>query len=217
MSGKNKNKAEVMKKVETTTPTTPPPAIPATETTHGQAAEIHAAEAKTQAAEATTAAGGAASEATLAAKEKLSRAGEATVEAKDKVVDTTYYAGAKIADATASTKEKLTEAGESVQKVAHSAVEYIKEHLPRVEHEELSPEERQSKALLDEAMGRPGETIPGLPTEVEVVIQKNRPAVGERLEGAILDEGDGSEEERSAKGLAEVMKEKAEEGKEYIR
>jgi hypothetical protein len=98
----------------------------------------------------------------------------------------------------------------------------------------LTPEERQSKALLDEAMGRPGETNPGLPTEVEV-IEKNRPVANQMVaEGAMLDQGGspepgpmpfpgapellgGEREDRSAKGLAEVMGEKASEAKEYVR
>lgn len=176
-----------------------------------------------------------------AAKEKLSQAtAQATEATKEStkataqtVADKTHYAGEKVADATAVAKEKLTEAGETVQTGVHNALEFIKEHLPRVEHEDLTPEERQSKALLDEAMGRPGETT-GLPSEVEV-IEKNRPLAESLVaEGAILDEGGapepgpesvplpsellgGETEDRSAKGLAEVMGEKAGEAKEYVR
>lgn len=130
-------------------------------------------------------------------------------------------------------KEKLTEAGETVQTGVHNALDYIKEHLPRVEHEDLTPEELQNQALLDEAMGRPGEATV-FPSEVEV-IEKNRPVAGSLVaEGAILDEGGAPEpgpepiplpsellgkepEDRSAKGLAEAMREKAGEAKDYVR
>ena len=74
-------------------------------------------------------------DATAAAKEKLSEIGQKTVETST------------------AAKEKLTEVGESVQSGVQSAIEYIKEHLPRVEHEEESVEEKRSKALLHEAMG----------------------------------------------------------------
>ncbi|KAL4515528.1 hypothetical protein Ndes2437B_g06963 [Nannochloris sp. 'desiccata'] len=233
--------ADVTKQVsvaDTAPPATPPSTAAAP---HGQAAEIHASEAKNKAVEAGSAAGESASEATLAAKEKLSQAtAQATEATKEStkataqtVADKTHYAGEKVADATAVAKEKLTEAGETVQTGVHNALEFIKEHLPRVEHEDLTPEERQSKALLDEAMGRPGETT-GLPSEVEV-IEKNRPLAESLVaEGAILDEGGapepgpesvplpsellgGETEDRSAKGLAEVMGEKAGEAKEYVR
>jgi len=226
-------------------PATPPP--PAT-APYGQAAEIHASEAKSKAAEAGSAAGESASEATLAVKKKLSQASEATAEAtaqateatKDAtrataqtVVDNTYYAGEKVSDATVVAKNKLSEAGETVQTGVHNAFDYIKEHLPRVEHEELTPEERQNKALLDEAMGRPEQATVS-PSE-EVVIEKNRPVAGSLVaEGAILDEGgvpepgpdssplpsellESDSEDRSAKGLTEAMGEKAEEAKEYVR
>ncbi|KAL4514862.1 hypothetical protein Ndes2437A_g06939 [Nannochloris sp. 'desiccata'] len=233
--------ADVTKQVSVAD-TAPPATSPSTAAApHGQAAEIHASEAKNKAVEAGSAAGESASEATLAAKEKLSQAtAQATEATKEStkataqtVADKTHYAGEKVADATAVAKEKLTEAGETVQTGVHNALEFIKEHLPRVEHEDLTPEERQSKALLDEAMGRPGETT-GLPSEVEV-IEKNRPLAESLVaEGAILDEGGapepgpesvplpsellgGETEDRSAKGLAEVMGEKAGEAKEYVR
>jgi hypothetical protein len=240
-------KAEVQSQ-DTAAGLTANPTVPATETTetHAQAAAIHSSEAKTKAGEAGAAAGESASQATMAAKEKLSQAGEATAQAAEatkeatkigaiNAADSAAQAGEKIADATAVAREKLTEAGETVQTGVHSALEFIKEHLPRVEHEDLTPEERQNKALLDEAMGRPGETTPGLPSEVEV-IDKTRP-IAERMvaEGAMLDQGGApepgplpmpvpsellggeKEEERSVKGLAEVMEEKAGAAKEYVR
>ena len=83
-------------------------------------------------------------------------------------------------------------------------------------------------------MGRPGDTSV-LPSEVEVIQTKTRPAAEHLVaEGAILDQGGApepgpqplglpselersAEEDRSAKGLAEVMEEKATEAKEYLR
>lgn len=112
-----------------------------------------------------------------AAKERLAQAGDATKSAAERTAAAASEAGAAAAEraaaaagaakdagaaaterasaSAAAAKEKLSEAGESVQGGVAAALGYIKDHLPRVEHSEDTPEERRAKALLDEAMGRP--------------------------------------------------------------
>jgi hypothetical protein len=88
-----------------------------------------------------------------------------TKSAAERTTEASKKAGAAATErasaATAAAKEKLTEAGESVQGGVAAAIGYLKEHLPRVEHSEDTPEERRAKALLDEAMGRPAEGATG--------------------------------------------------------
>jgi len=164
---------------------------------------------------------------------------------------------------------QLTEAGQAVQSGVTSAMEYIKEHLPKVVHEEETPTERQSRALLDEAMGRtqdiptditdvtptgtagtakvestaPGTTAAETPgvggTSVSTRVQEEAVAEANRLHAASLVEraneaagGMGSTadaalsaptelkaemDERSAKTPLQVLEEKMEGAKEYVR
>ena len=49
---------------------------------------------------------------------------------------------------------QLSEVGSGAQSRLHAAVEYVNEHMPPVVHTDESLAERESQALLDEAMGR---------------------------------------------------------------
>ena len=158
---------------------------------HGEAAAQHAEAAKEKAAEAGAAAADSAKDAGQATKEKLSQTVEAVqtgaVAAKDSTAEalgaashypaeTARAAADRASHAAAEAKEKLSEAGEAVHAGVHSTVEFIKQHvhLPRVMHEELTVEERQSRALLDEAMGRSPEDLPkGID---ELSLEERRPS-----------------------------------------
>lgn len=84
------------------------------------------------------------------------------------------------AEAGKAAKGSLTMAGEAV-------VNLVKSHLPRVEHEEETEEERRSKALLDEAMGRgdeSGGTEVVVPATEGVIAEENKPLGGALVEEA---------------------------------
>jgi hypothetical protein len=101
-------------------------------------------------------------------------------EAKHEAGRAADAASPSVSEAGKAAKGSLTKAGEAV-------VNLVKSHLPRVEHEEESEEERQSKALLDEAMGRGDEPV-NVNVNVtgvgeNVVAEENKP-----LGGALVDQ-----------------------------
>lgn len=139
--------------------------------------KTHGEKAKEKASEATQAAKESAVEARKAKKDTLTDVGASTAHATSEAATTVTDAGRSAADRTieaktaaseyahiaaekttevaAAAKETLTEAGGTVQSSLQAAIGFIKEHLPRVEHEEESEEEKRAKALLGETMGRP--------------------------------------------------------------
>ena len=97
-------------------------------------------------------------------------------EAKHEAGRAADAASHSVSEAGKAAKGSLTKAGEAV-------VNLVKSHLPRVEHEEESEEERQSKALLDEAMGRGDEPVNVNVAGENVVAEENKP-----LGGALVDQ-----------------------------
>lgn len=172
---------------------------------------------------------------------------DTTANLVDQAKESAKVAEEKTNEAAVAAKEKLTEAGQAVESGVHSAMSFIKEHLPKVVHAEDTPEERRSKALLDEAMGRAGgEDVLGIQSkEVPVVTPKviapdsavaesNRPAAAslvDRANAAVEGVGQTADaalsappelksrmgEEHSAKTLGQVVEEKFEGAKDYLR
>ncbi|GAB4821403.1 hypothetical protein N2152v2_008449 [Parachlorella kessleri] len=156
----------------------------------GQAAEA-AKESVSETAEATKSkaseATSAAKETAGAAKEKAAETAQATKEKAGELADSAreqaahmrevagQYAeaarerGAEVVDAAKeyaqAAAEKTQEAASAAGETVRSVVETVKEHLPRVERAESTPAERESKALLDEALALAGGTAP--PTYIE--------------------------------------------------
>ena len=97
-------------------------------------------------------------------------------EAKHEAGRAADAASHSVSEAGKAAKGSLTKAGEAV-------VNLVKSHLPRGEHEEESEEERQSKALLDEAMGRGDEPVNVNVAGENVVAEENKP-----LGGALVDQ-----------------------------
>lgn len=87
-----------------------------------------------------------------AASAKAAQAGEVIKEKGAEAYDTAAEHGA-------IAKEKAEGVVETVENAVSSAVQYVKEHLPPVEHAEPTPAERESQALLDEAAALVGDKV----------------------------------------------------------